>query len=301
MNKRGQLSIFLVLGIVIIIAIFVGIYFRGAFVKSVEEAKLAEREALTLEEKAVAKLVDDCLQRTLENGVLKVVRNGGYYPAAEGAIEYLGFEVPLYLDNGKENIPDVSDYERSLENYVDENLEGCISDVEVLERPKSEVSIGKNVKAEVVMLVKVKESRLKNFLGEVNVDLNPPINNVNELYVIAKRFTSSKDMLELGKFLESNDHEYFYEFIDNTSLYIQMFDDALVDEKPLMFSFGIRQEISDELLIDLPSFPSEESEEKEFSEEDRLAELEEFSKDFGTPKDLDSKEVQDLEASVNDL
>ena len=95
--KKGQISLFVVLGIVIVVVIAAGIYFSSNLSKSLEEIKLAERNALSLEEKEIAGVIDACIEFTLLNAVIDVSSSGGYYPYKEGSIEYLSFKVPLFF------------------------------------------------------------------------------------------------------------------------------------------------------------------------------------------------------------
>lgn len=269
MDKKGQVTLFVIIGIVIVIAIGLGLYFSGMLKEAEEKAELAERALLTQKEKDVALFIDGCVEQTLQLAVAEISRNGGYYPPNEDSTSYLAYEIPLYYDNGMEEIPTVDEIMAALADYVDGHLANCLTgDLEIVEPAKSMVVVGNTLRAEVEMLVQFEESKLHKFYGEIDVDYNDVYNDVIEFYNSVKRFNETMDILELGRQGSDEGYDYVYDSVDNKSLYLLTLD-VVFDNESLVFPFAVRKDIPDEIYHQLLEQQAE-AEEEELTEEEFL-------------------------------
>lgn len=184
--KRGQVTIFVIIGIVIAL-VGGGIYFltRG------------ESSASDVESADVHSFVESCLEKTSEEGILLVAKNGGYYyPGLVDSID----NVPIYFNQGKFNIPEKENIENELSLYIEFNLFSCFDNFTIF--PNKEISIGE---IEVDTKINFEDVSFELFLP-VSIIKGDSVSTINSFtYTSESRF---------GEFFE-----YVMEFEKNDTIY----------------------------------------------------------------------------------
>ena len=97
--KRGQVTVFVILGIIVIIAVILGFVLRKSFTESAAEAETKEIISFADEVREVRKHVEDCMGQALEDSV-------------------------PYFSN--KNIPDYDTYLKEVAKFVSERTEVCL-------------------------------------------------------------------------------------------------------------------------------------------------------------------------------
>lgn len=115
MNKRGQVTIFIIIAIILVAA--VGLYFvfrdtlgQGVYSPEVEGIKL---------------FVEECVKDTGEDAIYTIGQNGGYFSAIELSTSD---GIPYYYHNGKEYMPSKERIEQELAFYLENSLQFCTND-----------------------------------------------------------------------------------------------------------------------------------------------------------------------------
>ncbi|MEM4337049.1 MAG: hypothetical protein QXG86_03525 [Candidatus Woesearchaeota archaeon] len=123
MNKKCQVSTFLLLGVIIFIIVGVFLYERSQLVRVPEIKQPSDIGSLQL-------FVEQCLKKTGEEGIMHNSLQGGYYKNFEQtAIPITGYyKVPVYFDSdfSVKYIPSIQTIQKELEYYVQENMPSCI-------------------------------------------------------------------------------------------------------------------------------------------------------------------------------
>jgi hypothetical protein len=141
MEKRGQVTIFIVLGILVLIVIGLLFYFRGSIFKG----KVGEEEAqsfVAARVEPVKDVVRDCVRDKLMEGIRLVSWQGGYFDPVyfESVCVDYDFENEECLENisigyackdGVNTLPLVSFISKEIKQFMDddrerEELEACI-------------------------------------------------------------------------------------------------------------------------------------------------------------------------------
>ncbi|MEA3378618.1 MAG: hypothetical protein U9Q69_03165 [Nanoarchaeota archaeon] len=253
MQKRGQVTLFIVLGIVIITVIIIGLYFSGIISESEEKARLAERNALTQKEKNIADRIESCLLQTTKKAVLAISKNGGYYPPKENSISYLGVNAPLYFDDGKEEVPNEETFSKSLANYIDENLIYCaqeIEEIEILDNPETEVKFNNGILVKMDFPIKLKEIKLSHFMTLTDISYDKTFAKPLEFYELVRQYDLENEAVEMGRLLQDTKFKYGIADYENSTLYY-LIKDNYINKKPLIFAFAVRKKIVGEYLAAL--------------------------------------------------
>jgi len=112
--KRGQISVFIILAIVILGAII--LFF------------LAQQNIINLlpgvdaQVKPVYSFVESCIQQTSEDAIQHISENGGYYIPPNNSL-FNG--IPIYFNKGETNLLTTQQLEQQLSDYMDEMLFFC--------------------------------------------------------------------------------------------------------------------------------------------------------------------------------
>jgi len=112
--KRGQISVFVILGIVLVVGIVLFFSFKD---KELSEADIEVRP--------IYNFLENCIEKEAGDGVVYLAETGGYYNVPEKS--YLG--IPYYFYEGKNVIPSKEFIEGQLSDYVNNGLPHCIVDI----------------------------------------------------------------------------------------------------------------------------------------------------------------------------
>lgn len=121
--KRGQVTVYMIVGLVILIIFGLIFYYRGIIFKSALEGKQVEITSVPEQFKDVQKQIEDCTDKFVLDSVYSLGLRGGYFDRDKlKIIDYLGVNI-TYLHYGKTNyMPSINVMERELTNYINENL-----------------------------------------------------------------------------------------------------------------------------------------------------------------------------------
>ncbi len=133
LKKRGQITVFIIIGIFILAFLGVILYFR-------HEIAIEEPEEVVPEELMPVKLyIEDCLHSTVKDGVAILGMQGGYIYLPDrirhdptSYISMGGAKVPYWFYRGRSRVPTIPGMEQEIDQYVEENIMGCIADFSAL-------------------------------------------------------------------------------------------------------------------------------------------------------------------------
>jgi hypothetical protein len=121
-NKKAQLTVFIILGLFILIGTGVFMYFTSEVYKY---RNLPEQFI------PVAKYVEQCAEDVTLQGIFQAGMNAGYlYPPDDATFLDAGFPVIYWYQNGQDRSVSITHLEKDLEEYLAENIEDCISNFE---------------------------------------------------------------------------------------------------------------------------------------------------------------------------
>src|SRR3989344_8743485 len=131
LNKRAQLTIFIIIAILIVAVVALFFSLRG-------NLKLPGKPA-SPETAEIQNFVQECLDDSLEDVVFKVGENGGYYFPPKVSTPVL--EVPYYLKNNKNTMPSKEKIQGEISRYILKQMDFCINNFASF--PEYEITKGK--------------------------------------------------------------------------------------------------------------------------------------------------------------
>ncbi len=247
MEKRAQVAMFMILGIVIVAVIGISLYFRGVEFGASSMQQQSERESLNIEARQFAESVDRCVEKTLAEAIIEVSRNGGEYPAAGGSIKYKSYSVPIYYDNGKGLIYSKDKIKSSMEDYVSRNLAACVkgigSDYEHTDTVSSRITFGKETRVEIYMPLKLGDSKLTYFSGIIDFDYGIVYSDMSSFYNKVKAFNGTIEFMGMAEMAQSSGYRFSHDYLDDSVIYIMGWDEPVLVSR-LEFPFAVRKNAS---------------------------------------------------------
>jgi len=247
MSKKGQITVFIIIGIIVLLVLAIFLSQRQLVVKA-PEAPTAINVA------PVQSYIQGCLEKTAKDAVLTVALQGGYYLPPENSLRFLGVNMPYYIYEGNVSIPTQEQIENELSLYVNSNLAEC-ANLDSFAQRGYNISTGlsqvksmigsRNVifRASYPVIIKInnQEQTISDFTTDVNA-------NLMNLYNTAKLYTDQQKDEQSGILLSRlmaiasrNDitfetftfggEEALVSFIDNSTR---------INNQPLIFAFAIK-------------------------------------------------------------
>ncbi len=127
MDKRGQVAVIIIIGLVILIGIFLALYLKSSALE--ERTKTAAQAATTIfSSDTVHNFVVSCLQKTGNDVLFRNGRSGGYFILPAAATNGLQENVPLYAVPSQQLTPTDAVLAREISRGVDALLSICFNE-----------------------------------------------------------------------------------------------------------------------------------------------------------------------------
>ena len=225
MQKRGQVTIFIIIGIIISFSA-AGLY----LIKDQFFQNQTIQDTL-IDTSSVKGFVESCLQKTLKDAVIHIGINGGYNKLPDQSSTNADLNAPYYLFHHESNIPSKEIVEIEISKYVEEFMPFCINNFETFtneitfKEMKAQSKINNNNVATTLSFpIKIiknqKETNLNSFKKQTPSSLNNALLASNEIINYSLVFqnslcldcledTSQNNNLKIRS-LELNIEEFFY-------------------------------------------------------------------------------------------
>lgn len=144
MNKKGQATLFIILGIVIVLLISLGVFYRG----QIQSLVSGGSEAIPLgdDEDDIRNFIQVCLEDSVQNGLFLAQKQSGRVFLTRTGLAFEGFLVPYVYDQGDFLVPSKQELEQQFNFYVGQELYKCANAVSAeFEAVQSRVIIAQNV------------------------------------------------------------------------------------------------------------------------------------------------------------
>ena len=116
MDKRGQLTLFIIIAIIIVAAIILVIFLQRGIPGALSEADVAK----------VKSYVSDCFEQKSKQGILFLAKQGGYYNLdTVESINFLDEQTAYYWKDNKTLIPSAEIIGSELNEYLNDHVSEC--------------------------------------------------------------------------------------------------------------------------------------------------------------------------------
>jgi pimeloyl-ACP methyl ester carboxylesterase len=122
LQKRGQISLFVIVGLIIVLSVLLIGYMSSSVVKKRLEAEVETTAGLSVETLPVKNYVESCLKKVAYEGLIRAGLKGGYINVPD-IIE--AEDTSYWYFDGVDIHPSLEEIRQRLEDYININLQGC--------------------------------------------------------------------------------------------------------------------------------------------------------------------------------
>lgn len=236
--KRGQISLYIIVGIVIIFVIGMIFFLRGKIITIGLESQAERAEVIPLQLRPVKESIDKCVEEVSIDGLQLIGLQGGYidlpedrvarglYNEFSNSLEILpGLKTSYWFyetNNGihTTNVPTKENIRNSLNGYVTENLDLCLTNLETFREEGYNIEFKDKIKV---------QSSIENEFVEILVDYPVDINFKDTGKLVRKHYAKVDfplgKLYNLGVDILNKQNEQFY--LENKTLDIlSVYDDV---------------------------------------------------------------------------
>ena len=187
-NRKSQVSIFIILGMILLLSIVLFIYFKHT-------VTIIDSTDIPQELEPIKRYVEGCLSKSLSEAVTIIGEQGGYVniplnirsnPSMYISPDRLGIiKMPYWFYKGVSYAPSINTVQKEISSYMEENTAGCINNFEAFEDMYHITPLG--------------EMEIQTFLNreDVTIILDYPIrvtHKLNSTHTKIEKFTTKLDV-----------------------------------------------------------------------------------------------------------
>ncbi len=172
MNKRGQVTLFIIIAIIIVALIALVIFFQRGFLG----AGLSEGEIAT-----VKGYLGECFELKTKEGILYIGKQAGYYDLTGiESINFLEERTAYYWKDNQSLVPDITTVQDELSDYLNENVNECffiqtVSEYNFEGQCTSAIEITENINVQFNCPVTVRKGGATSTLENFEININAPV------------------------------------------------------------------------------------------------------------------------------
>jgi hypothetical protein len=244
--KRGQITVFVILGILVLGLIIAFFVLRDN--STLEEL---ENNDPNVKSSPLKIFIDDCLEKKANEAVYLTALQGGYYNTPLPYENVSQIFIPLYWQNNQSYFPTKDVVEEEMFNYVKDNLPICLNDFTSFKDRGYEINVGE-IKGEATIsnrgvLFDVKyplyiknadtETNLDSFSVNIQTEYNNFYNYASLIVEEQKRTPNSLPLGFITSLASKNNFTFDAVSIDENNVVIFLKSNNQNDEFPLVYSF----------------------------------------------------------------
>tara|TARA_Y100000310_G_scaffold337396_2_gene424370 strand:+ start:962 stop:1744 length:783 start_codon:yes stop_codon:yes gene_type:complete len=125
--KRGQVTLFIIIGILLVIVIGLFLHYKGTL-SDIREFSIGTEIVLSQEAQEIYDLVDECMGETTETSFIFLGQQGGYYEVPDKYYDTGFSQIPYFLYEGaRMNNQDISVFEEEFNKQFGFDFIYCVA------------------------------------------------------------------------------------------------------------------------------------------------------------------------------
>ncbi len=133
MKKRGQVGVFIVVGIIVLVTISLVFFFRDSLTKTIRQEPTNVQEYLTQQLDDIKTEIGKCVNQETDKASKLLMKNGGLFERDFGNINYIGVSYPILCREINQTGTCLSEpiliinLQEKLNGYLPEKISKCIN------------------------------------------------------------------------------------------------------------------------------------------------------------------------------
>ena len=127
LGRKGQISMFIILGIIILVGVALMIYLRGAGIEKEEEAAAKRLANIPLELRPLYSYVDNCIKDIAESGIMLLGVQGGYIYRWDKTLETNYSSIAYGYYERKDVLPSLEFIKSEIDAHLNSSIGSCVN------------------------------------------------------------------------------------------------------------------------------------------------------------------------------
>ena len=254
--KRGQITVFIIIGIAILVVVGALFYFRG------RGAAPSISEEVTIDTSSLNAFVSSCAKQTAQDAVVYTGLRGGLYTGLSGVVPfseryhiYNGIAIPYYFYKGEDRSLTEEEVKETLQSYMNNAIKACTGGFDAFKQQGYAVEEGDITSAVTladeeilfdltypVTIVKGDSRETEqNFNSKVSINLPKMLGAARE-YIAAQK--DNPDAFRTGHLIDiASDNGIKFEAINRGLgvVVISLVDEnTVINNNPFRFTFAVK-------------------------------------------------------------
>ena len=243
--NKGQITIFILLGLIILIGFGLVLYLKSGKAKEVEIKKISE---LPLSLAPIKNYIDLCIEEVAVPGIYLLANKGGYIYDYEKVLLTENVQPAYHLEFDNETSPTKGFMENELSKFISDSLKLCINDFQdfksyEFEYGKSDVKV--NIEKEKVTVninypITIIKGNAKTTISEFRNSFPIRLGHVLDVKNKVLKNIKGNDFIDLD-FLSLHDVEINILPYDKENIIYSIFDNKSdIKNAPFIFNFAVK-------------------------------------------------------------
>ncbi|MFH1638070.1 MAG: hypothetical protein ABIB71_06610 [Candidatus Woesearchaeota archaeon] len=250
--KKGQLTIFIVLGIVLIAAVSAMILLKGELMEAYAGIEKGEAIRQTEEAAEVTAEVESCIKENAEMAQFLALYYGGKKDLAEGStITFLERKVPIYYDKGISYVPTKKEVEDVISYYISQYMLLCLEDfnpetyeIEIMGAPSAETAMkDSSLDISVSYPIRIISNNSSETVRRFFVTADSPVDKVyNDAIAIYNMAEQAKPYSEMASFSAGKGFELASDTHENAAIFVLIYPELKLNSYMIEYPFALLYE-----------------------------------------------------------
>ncbi len=251
--KRGQLTLFMIIGIVLVVLVALAVVFREQIAQTTKTG-ITGTLAMSKEAREVQQDMTACVKELAETGLILIGVQGGYAEMSDNImhtntrtkIGYIPYQGTAYMYyKGKNLTPSKETMEKELKKFIEANSQDCKKTYEGMEVTYGQMVVNvkinqDNIDVNVDQQVKVKKEQKESGFNSINTRLQVRLGRIGNVIkqIAEQQIKTSKEeicMSCIARTVAENDMEMYVDRIGEDLFYMLTDKNSKIGEADYIF------------------------------------------------------------------
>src|SRR3989338_6828012 len=126
MQKRWQITLFVVLGIILISVLAIGLYFKQQIAVKEASGEIPSLSSLPPDLELLKEEISDCTRMVSEEALYFIGQQGGYFLPPDDALPFESYNIALGIKRETKTLISEEELKKEIASYITVALPGCV-------------------------------------------------------------------------------------------------------------------------------------------------------------------------------
>ncbi|MCH8519196.1 MAG: hypothetical protein LAT82_00385 [Nanoarchaeota archaeon] len=264
MNKKAQVSIFVIIGIIVVVSVIILTQLNSNY-------DFNEQNSMNNQINSIQDFISTCIQKTTHRGIIENLERGGYYTITsyESIEDNFLTNVPLYYNGVELLIPTIKIFEEELSKFITDEIDICFDSFSSFEEVGYLITPNQDFSTNVLILdnsilinsqfpisgiTPQKENfDIQEFRVEIDVNIKEIINHMGEFIKIHSDDFTQFPISSLIMLSEFEDFLFELDQLDDIIIVTFIYNDNSSNiigssiSNPIYYNFALEYNFKDDL------------------------------------------------------